>query len=148
MDLPDDELEKLKADLRNPDSGEGVRLFPYLDTKHNITIGCGHNLSARGIPGSVVELLLNLDLVNAKGDLDRWLVWWRGCDNARQRVLLELCFNMGIGNSQHGLLSFKKTLPLIQVGRKDDAATNLAASQWARDVQPARLARILALLRS
>ena len=128
---------------------EGDRVFPYLDTEQNITIGIGHNLSGVGISTDVRDLLFEEDVRDAEDSLDRALPWWTTLNPTRQRALVELCFNMGIGSERekHGLLSFTVTLEHLRAGRYDQAADGFAHSQWARQVKARRAQRLAYMIR-
>src|SRR5437667_10684766 len=99
----------LKAELIR-DEGQRVRLYQDLDGIP--TLGIGHNLDAKPISAAVVDLLFDEDMNDGETDLDRELPWWRTLDDGRQRVLANMCFNMGIGT----LLTFKQTLSAIEHG--------------------------------
>jgi lysozyme len=117
---------------------EGVRYEPYLDTVKVWTIGVGHNMQISPLPkdwtipltDAQVNTLLAKDLTMVFSDLDRKLPWWRSLSYARQRVMANMCFNLGI----NGLGTFVNTLALIHTGRYKDAATGMLASKWARQV--------------
>lgn len=129
---------------------EGKRLKAYRDTKGKWTCGIGHNLDDCGaapLPRSVSDILTNgiteaecdvlfdHDIARSVADLDRYIPWWRSLDPVRQRVLLNMCFNMGWGaGTPHGLHTFSNTLALIQSKRYNDAADGMLKSAWAREV--------------
>lgn len=121
------QVEQLKAQLK---VDEGVRLYPYPDTVGKWTIGVGHNLTDGGIPQEVVETLLDLDVAKVLEDLDKRIPWWRGLTEARQQVLANMCFNLGIGK----LMQFVTTLAHVQAGRYGDAADSMLQSRWAKQV--------------
>jgi lysozyme len=125
---------------------EGLRLKPYKDRGGKVTIGIGRNLSDKGLSESEAYVFLEHDISDAMNELDRWLPWWRKLDPGRQRALVDLCFNMGIGTAKKGLLSFKNTLAAIKAGDWPKARRGLLASKWAKDVQPKRRDRIVALV--
>ena len=77
---------------------EGNRKFPYVDTVGKVTIGVGRNLTDVGLSGNEIDILLKNDIDRAVADLDRELSWWRKLNEARQRVMIDLCFNLGIGS--------------------------------------------------
>ena len=62
---------------------------------------------------------------------------------ARQRVLLNMCFNLGSG----GLLEFRKSLAAMERGDFETAAREMKASKWATQVGD-RADRLAALMRS
>ncbi len=109
---------------------EGVRSKPYVDTVGKVTIGVGRNLTDVGLSDSEIDILLKNDIDRAVADLDRELSWWRKLNEARQRVMIDLCFNLGIGS----LLGFKNTLHFIETGDYNSAATNLLKSKYASQV--------------
>lgn len=132
---------------------EECRNKAYYDTKHKLTIGIGRNLddnplteeeicyighNARGkaITNEQAAYLCRNDIAKVKADLDRELPWWRDLCPDRQFVMIDLCFNMGIGKKgkKDGLLGFKNTLPLIAQGYYEQAAKNLLQSKYAKDV--------------
>jgi lysozyme len=122
-------LSLLRAELKRD---EGVRLKPYRDSVGKLTIGTGRNLEAIGIRPDENDYLLNNDIACVEAALDAALPWWRTLDTVRQRVLANMCFNLGIGK----LLGFKNTLPLIQCGQYEAAARGLVQSLWAQQVGP------------
>lgn len=130
--------EKLKEQLL---TDEGLRLKPYKCTAGKTSIGVGRNLDDVGISKAEAMVMLNNDIDNCARDLDKALPWWRELDDARQNVLLNMCFNLGINR----LLGFKKTLGLMQAKRYDAAAAEMLDSKWADDVglRAARLARVM-----
>lgn len=103
------------------------------------TIGYGHaGLDVH--PGmewtlEQAETVLQADLNVATGLLDHFAPWWRRLNDPRQDVMAQLAFNMGWGNGEHGLSSFKHTLGFIQAGDFEEAAAGLLASHWADEVK-------------
>jgi len=122
---------------------EDVRLKPYIDSVGKLTIGTGRNLDDVGINIDKNDYLLNNDIVCVEAALDAHLPWWRELDAVRQRVLANMCFNLGIGK----LLGFQNTLPLIQSGQYAAAAQSMLNSLWAQQVGP-RAVRLANMMRS
>jgi lysozyme len=128
---------------------EGVRYTPYADTKGIPTVGVGHNLQASPLqPGwsypltdGQVNLLLDSDLLNVYHDLDRNLPWWSTLSDVRQRVICNMCFNLGMNR----LLGFKNTLAAMRQGNYDAAADGMLNSAWASQVgeRAQRLAQMM-----
>ncbi|MDN7445875.1 glycoside hydrolase family protein [Burkholderia multivorans] len=126
-------LALLEAELRRD---EGVRYMPYLDTAKppKRTVGVGHNLDISPLPAgwtfpltdAQVNQLLARDISTTLAKLDRYLPWWRQMDEVRQRVLANMCFNLGIS----GLLTFRNTLAAMQRGSYAIAAAGMKASKW------------------
>lgn len=128
---------------------EGVRYWPYRDTVGILTVGVGHNLQAKPLPtgwqypltDGQVDGLLSSDLGSVFVDLDNNLPWWTDLNDTRQRVLANMCFNLGIGK----LLGFKNTLAAVRQGRWEDAAAGMLNSAWADQVgaRARRLAQMM-----
>jgi lysozyme len=121
---------------------EGERLKPYRCTAGKLTIGIGRNLEDRGITREESAYLLANDIAAEERELLRALPWVATLDEVRQRVLLDMAFNMGIV----GLLAFKRTLATIQAGDYQAAATMMLDSRWAKQVgqRAERLSRMMA----
>lgn len=132
--------QKLMAEL---DRDEGRRKRIYLDTASppKWTGGVGRNLTDRGFSDDEIDLMLANDIKTVEFDLDCNLPWWRLMSEPRQRVLANMCFNLGIVR----LLKFKHALASMAQGRFGDAATEMLASVWATQVgdRAKRLAKIM-----
>lgn len=123
---------------------EGVRLFPYRDSRGFLTIGVGHNITADpamaaqisqlmrvGISQAQVGTLLASDIAAVERRLDADLPWWRSLDDVRQDVVVNLAFNLGEGK----LATWHHTLGDIQAGRFKAAEVDLENDQpWASQV--------------
>jgi lysozyme len=77
---------------------------------------------------------LAADVAKAEALLDHGAPWWRTLNDARQDVMVNLCFNMGWGDGKHGLSSFWHTLEAVRLGLYSAAAEGLLASKWAKQV--------------
>ena len=121
---------------------EGERLKPYRCTAGKLTIGVGRNLEDRGITAAESAMLLANDIAREETELVRALPWVAQLDEVRQRVLLDMSFNLGLA----GLLGFKNTLAAIQAGDYQRGATMMLDSKWARQVggRAERLSRMMA----
>jgi lysozyme len=108
---------------------EGRRSKPYLDTVGKITIGVGHNLTAKGLPDSLIDALLNIDLADANSGAEKLSVYDK-LDAIRQTVLVDMVFNMGLEDVQ----KFVNTLSAINRRDYESAATNMLNSAWAKEV--------------
>jgi lysozyme len=120
------DLDKLKDSLRRH---EATRRFPYRDTTGNLTVGVGHNLTGKGLSDAAIAFVLNEDILDAKTLLATWAPWALDLDDVRQRVFIELAFNMGAK-----LLGFAKALNHAKAGRWDAAADAFLDSLWAKQV--------------
>ena len=120
---------------------EGERLFPYKCTAGRLTIGVGRNLDDRGITAEESAYLLSNDLDDYWERLEDALPWVSELDPVRQRVLLDMAFNLGMG----GLLGFRKTLAAIKGKEYERAAGMMLDSRWATQVgyRAKRLSRMM-----
>lgn len=137
-----EDREKLKVQLMRH---EGIvlkhgRAVPYTDTVGKITIGYGRNLSDRGVSLDEAAFLLENDLADTLTDCDRF-PWFANLDGVRQRVVADLCFNLGLAR----LRTFTATLGAIERGEFAFAAAALLKSKYASQVgqRAVRLARML-----
>lgn len=121
------DVERLKAQLR---THEGEKLTMYQCTAGANTIGVGHNLDAKGISKRVSDAMLDDDIEDAVGDLDRSLPWWRNQPEPVQRSLVDMCFNLGINR----LLAFRNMLGALQAQNYAQAAIEALDSRWAEQV--------------
>lgn len=121
---------------------EGERLRPYRCTAGKLTIGVGRNLEDRGITTEESAMLLSNDISREERELLAALPWVAKLSEVRQRVLLDMSFNLGL----HGLLAFKRTLAAIQAGQYQQAAGMMLESLWARQVgqRAQRLSQMMA----
>ncbi len=133
------DMQAMKRELRQD---EGLRLKPYRCTAGRLTIGVGRNLDDVGLTENEADYLLENDVGRAMADLDRALPWWRGLSEARQRALVNMCFNMGCSR----LRGFKNMLGSLRAGDGIGAAREALASRWADQVGP-RAVRIAEMIR-
>lgn len=142
--------DALKAQLR---VDEGVRRRRYLDTADppRWTIGVGHNITDdprysyaatdEPLNDIQIDILLERDIAHAVADLDQNVNWWRAMDEPRQRVLANMCFNLGWTR----LSKFVNTLDAMHKSDYATAAAGMRASLWAKQVgaRAERLAKIM-----
>jgi len=123
---------------------EGVRLKPYTDTVGKLTIGIGRNLVDRGITLEEAEAMAVHDITEAATALCAALPWFTTLDEVRQRVLIDLAFNVGSRKA----LEFVRMLAAMQRKDWDTAAKELWASRWANQVQTDRSHRLVMMLKT
>lgn len=121
---------------------EGRRRLPYMDTVGKITIGVGRNLSDKGLSDREIDTLLTNDIDECIADLASF-PWFRSLDAIRQRVLVDLRFNLGPTRFR----AFKRTLRMIEQGDYDKAADALRNSLWAKQVGQ-RADRLIRMMRT
>ncbi len=121
---------------------EGRRALSYVDTVGKITAGVGRNITDRPFSDDEIDLMLRNDVAGVERDLDKRLPWWRQMTPARQNVLANMCFNLGINR----LLGFEQALTHMRAGQYNAAAREMLDSRWANQVG-ARAARLATLMR-
>jgi lysozyme len=133
---------------------EGVRLLAYDDGSRlalkpgrilmgHPTIGVGRALDVRGISAEESDSLLGHDIDAFTLGLTQAYPWFVVLDDVRQRVLLNMAFNLGLA----GLSEFHDTLTYIADGRYDLAARAMEDSLWYRQVG-ARAKRLADMMRT
>ena len=120
-------LEMMKTELTRD---EGKRNFPYIDTVGKTSIGIGRNLSGCGISDEEIDLMLSNDITLVVAALDTYETWWRDLDAVRQRCMLNMCFNMGIGTFRN----FDTFLNYVANGQYDLAIADLKGTKWYSEV--------------
>ena len=109
---------------------EGLELKAYQCTAGKTTIGLGRNLDDYGITEEGAYYLAKNNIYELEDELDRAIPWWRQLDDARQRALINLSYNVGTTT----LLKFKKTLQYLEDGSYEEAAKEVLDSRWADQV--------------
>lgn len=109
---------------------EGLRLKPYTCPAGKLTIGYGHNIEDNGITEEIAVKLLDTDLANAEREVRAKFSSYAKLNEARQFVLVDMCFNIGINR----LLTFKKMFAALAKGEYHTAAREMQDSKWYRQV--------------
>lgn len=129
MTLVDSITERLKLE-------EGFRAKVYWDTAKppRATIGYGFNITDTPLPKPVADFWLNYLVKETMEAVAKNLPWSVSLSEARQAVLVDMAYNMGIG----GLLGFSVTpqsfLPCLKRGDYEGAAKAMLKSKYAKDV--------------
>lgn len=119
---------------------EGESSTCYQDHLGNWTIGVGRLIGkGGGLRPDEISLLLNNDIQSRREALDKMLPFFSKLSPARQGVLINMAFNMGVA----GLFKFKKMLQHVEDGHWGLAAKEMLDSNWARQV-PKRAVRLAA----
>lgn len=139
--LSDADLDALREQLI---MHEGLRLRPYRCTAGKLTLGIGRNIEDVGISKDEAMLLLRNDIEAAETSLAMAFPWFDNLNAVRQRALIDLRFNMGLGR----LKTFRKALAAMATARWGDAALELLNSAWAKQVQPSRRDRIVRMIQT
>jgi lysozyme len=122
---------------------EGKRRTVYQDHLGFWTIGIGRLVDGRkagaGLRDNEIAFLLSNDIADRTQALTQLLPWFVMLDPARQGVLLNMSFQMGV----EGLMKFKQTLSYVKQGVYKLAAESMLQSLWAQQtpLRAERLAR-------
>ncbi len=133
-----DFMAALETELR---VDEGYRLKLYKDSVGKWTIGIGHNIDDLGLSPAIVTAIFAEDVAAVEAMLDKYFAWWRQLDEVRQRVVINLAFNLGpqLGQEEThpGLLKWTTTMGKIQAHDFAGAAdAMLANGRWVSQVGP------------
>tara|TARA_R100000541_G_C1867080_1_gene80205 strand:- start:321 stop:761 length:441 start_codon:yes stop_codon:yes gene_type:complete len=119
---------------------EGYIYEIYKDHLGYLTFGVGHLVlntdkeygKEVGTPVSEERIIecLNNDVDIVCEELDRNLYWWRELNDNKQRVMVNMCFNLGYPR----LSKFKKFLAAMEVHDFETAAIEMMDSKWANQV--------------
>jgi lysozyme len=121
---------------------EAERSQPYLDccglpwrrcgcpVKGHLTVGIGRNLDAVPLTRDEIIMLLNLDIARAIEAVRALCPIYEELSRPRQLVLISMAFNLG----KVGLSKFIRMWAAIEIGDWDEAADQMQASAWYRQV--------------
>ncbi len=127
--------------VRQLNGDEGRKACAYQDHLGYWTIGVGRLVDSRkpgaGLRPKEMDYLLANDIEDRVQQLTQRLPWFVNLDEARQGVLLNMSFQLGVD----GLLGFKNTLELVRTGKYTEAAAAMLQSKWASQT-PERAKRL------
>jgi len=109
---------------------EGLELKPYHCTADKLTIGVGRNIQDRGITEDEARYLLKNDIKIVEDELLTRQPVVAGLDSVRQRVLVDMGFNLGLPI----LMKFQNMWSAIEDGDYHEAARQMMDSRWASQV--------------
>ena len=121
------DVEKLKDQLI---LHEGLELKSYQCSAGYLTIGVGRNVEELGITEDEARYLLDNDILRVTKELDSAMPWWRNLSEVRQRVVVDMVFNLGLSR----FLNFKNAINAMQEEDWDEAAAQMLDSRWADQV--------------
>jgi lysozyme len=96
-----------------------------------------------GLRPDEIAYLLNNDIVDRREALTKALPFFAELSSARQGVLINMAFNMGVA----GLLKFKQMLAAVEAGHWGIAAKEMLDSNWAHQV-PKRAVRLASQIKT
>lgn len=140
----DRDTRRLEAQVK---ASEGYRLTAFHSNDGALTVGYGHDCSLSPVSGVAkagdrirpeqAESLFQKDLASTVWSIRRTFPWVRTLSPARQAVIYEVGFSMGIGVSgPSGLNSLNSLLRDMEAGDYDGASNALQESDWARRSSP------------
>lgn len=109
---------------------EGLELKPYHCTADKLTIGVGRNIQDRGITEDEARYLLKNDIKIVEDELLTRQPVVAGLDSVRQRVLVDMGFNLGLPI----LMKFQNMWTAIEEEDYHEAARQMMDSRWASQV--------------
>ena len=119
---------------------EGYKYEIYLDHLGYPTMGVGHLITEKdeehgkpvGTPISEdrIKECLDKDIKIVCDELDMKEPWWRNLDDNRQRILANMCFNLGYPR----LSNFKRFLAALHTAQWETAAAEMMDSKWSSQV--------------
>tara|TARA_R100001510_G_scaffold4048_1_gene3208 strand:+ start:7704 stop:8051 length:348 start_codon:yes stop_codon:yes gene_type:complete len=95
-----------------------------------MTIGVGRNIEERGLSDDEIDYILNNDVNIATDELVRTFDWYADLDEVRQRVVVDMVFNLGMPRFQQ----FKKMIQALDEGDYKEASIQMMDSRWASQV--------------
>ncbi len=104
---------------------EGVKKIIYKDTEGIWTGGLGHNLT-KPLSNATIILWYQEDIAEARNALNTLHPKWHYEEPARQRVLLNMAFNLGLPRFR----KFKRFWVAVQVEDWIEAGKEMEDSKW------------------
>ncbi len=109
---------------------EGWHRYPYEDTVGKITIGCGYNLSDRGIDDEWINTQYLKDVNYFNNQLTSHFDWYKDLITDRQIVLIDMAF---IGFKK--FLEFHRMIDALSRHDYEQTAYEMLNSKWAEQVK-------------
>ena len=119
---------------------EGYKYEIYLDHLGYPTFGVGHLITEKDeeygkevgtpIAKERIESCLQQDIKIVCDELDMNEPWWRSLDGNIQRVIANMCFNLGYPRFS----KFKKFIAAMQISDWEKAAEEMMDSKWSTQV--------------
>jgi lysozyme len=122
-------LDLLRTELSRD---EDRRVFPYKDSVGKLTVGVGWNIEDKGLPGEVIDRLLDIGIEEAEQALDKIEPRWRVLKPIHQRVLLNMAFNLGEKKFRAFAKMWTAVANYITTGSPD------WAREWAKEAKDSR----------
>jgi len=104
--------------------------MPYKCSAGFLTIGVGRNIEERGLTDDEIDYILNNDVNIATDELVRTFDWYADLDEVRQRVVIDMVFNLGMPRFKQ----FKNMIQALDEGNYEEASIQMMDSRWASQV--------------
>jgi len=125
------------------EKNEGYRQFTYDCSAGKKTIGIGFNLDDVGLSLEESQVILGMRLNKIDSILDSSINIYHALNDERQAALCDMAYQMGV----KGLLSFKRSIELLEKEEWNAAANEMLNSRWAKQT-PNRAIRITNIIRT
>ena len=124
--IPTDELLDMIAGHECLGGKPNLKMYP--DSKGILTIGYGHNLRDRPITAKAARQIFMDDVQDAINDCIHAFPWFMDLTPTRQRAVVDLVFNMGVGR----VSKFTDFLEAMNLGEYNVAAGDLLYTDRSR----------------
>lgn len=137
----------------DPDRKERISRNPEQMDGKELLLKLIKDFQQYGITKEEAVWLCKNDVEEAHNSLKKSLSWFENAPQELKEILINMCFNMGIGyppvNNKRGrgLLSFTETLKLMSMGQYDASADSMEKSLWYRQTK-SRAKRLISRLRN
>lgn len=125
------------------DDATGLELRPGMTLKGNVTVGCGRNLTGKGVSEDEISFMLSGDIADAIQDAKAAMPVYDDLSRPRQLVLISMALNLG----RAGLEQFKRLISAVEIGDYDDAADQILDSKAAKQA-PTRYIELAKMMRN
>lgn len=124
------------------DDATGFLVRPGSVAVGHPTIGIGRALDVRGISPDEAQMMLANDIASFTLGLQQKYAWFNCLDDVRQRVLVNMAFNLGLA----GIEEFRAMLEHLAKREYSLAASEMENSEWFKETgdRAARLVKAMA----
>jgi len=116
-------IEKLRRD-------EGAIPHAYADSEGYLTIGIGRLCDSKfpnsGLTDDEMNYLLENDIDKVEKQLEKSFSYYKDLDDARQYVLIQMCFNLGLTR----LKKFRRFFNALEKGDYMECGRQMEDSKW------------------
>ena len=111
---------------------EEYRQYPYVDSRGNLTIAIGQNIShsGDGISMPAALFILGEKMDETQNKLSHYFSWFSKMAELRQIALINMAFNLGF----EGFLKFHNMLLALESSDFERASQEMLNSKWREQV--------------